>query len=212
MISRKYTGDYRLENQTEADGTIKTVPVYRGAYYVFEFEKKRTYAIRLYGACALVFWVAVLTGLLLNTRCARSLWVVFPQVLSLLPAGYASVGIWDMIKAPDQMIREKAEHVRDRISGGALAALILASASVIGSGVTAALYWEELILPADAFYIIMQLAAVAALTIMFINRRYSRVLALAAPEQDLPEGESKPGGGSEPERESERENDMEENE
>ena len=36
MVSRRYVGDYRLENVKDKNGKLVTKPVYKGKYYVFE--------------------------------------------------------------------------------------------------------------------------------------------------------------------------------
>jgi hypothetical protein len=41
VVSRKYVGDYRLENVPDRRGKLKTVPVYRGPLFRFKAQEKR---------------------------------------------------------------------------------------------------------------------------------------------------------------------------
>ena len=46
VVSRKYVGDYRLENVPDRRGKLKTVPVYRGLLFRFKAEESKVKAAK----------------------------------------------------------------------------------------------------------------------------------------------------------------------
>lgn len=182
MSSRKYVNDYRLENVETKSGKLKTVPVYRGSSYVFEAEGETLAAAKKQLAgCVLVFWIAQVTALFLNTRCSRCMWVLMPQAFSLLAFGIASVGVWMLLRADDKMTREYAQKTRDRVSGGTLMGMLLNGTALIGSIIAAVMYRKELKLPADIFYITMLVLAQTACVVSFFRRSAVKIRAINEP-------------------------------
>lgn len=171
MSFRKYAGDYGLENVPGKSGKLKTVAVYKGAGYEFvSAEGTLSRARPVLAVCAVAFWAAQLLALSLNTRCARCMWMLMPQGFSLLAFGFVTVGVWMLLRAKPPMTREYAERMRDRFSGGALMAMLLNGAALIGALIAAVMFRGELMLPADIIYIIMLAAAQAACVVCFMRR------------------------------------------
>ncbi|MBE6758508.1 MAG: hypothetical protein E7554_00265 [Ruminococcaceae bacterium] len=179
MSFRKYVGDYRLENVPDKSGRLKTKAVYKGDGYELSASPEDTAAAKpLMIVCVLLFWAAQLVALLLNTRCARCMWVLMPQAFALLAFGFASVGAWMFLRAQAPMTREYAERMRDRFSGGSFMAMILNGAALIGAVIAAFLYKDELFIPQDIVYIAMLTLAQGACVYSFINRKAADVRAI----------------------------------
>ncbi len=181
MSFRKYAGDYRLENVTGRSGKLKTVAVYKGDGYAFAASPEELSAVKpVVIACVLLFWAAQFVALLLNTRCARCMWVLMPQAFALLAFGFATVGAWMFLRAQVPMTREYAERMRDRFSGGSFMAMMLNGAALIGAIIAAFLYRDELFIPQDVVYIAMLTLAQGACVYSFINRKTTDVRAIPA--------------------------------
>lgn len=184
MSSRKYAGDYRLENVPGRSGKLKTVAVYRGAEYFLQFRPELFAALRQQIKIAVgVYWVSQLASFLLNTRLARCAWVVMPQAFSLLPFGYLTVGVMMLMKAQEPMTREYAEKMRDRFSGGSLIASVFCGAAFIGALVGAIILRAELKTASDIIYIILLAISLAACVVCFRGRRCVQIKA-QEPEAD----------------------------
>ena len=179
MSFRKYAGDYRLENVPDKSGKLKTVAVYKGDGYGLSASPEETAAARpVVIACVLLFWAAQFIALMLNTRCARCMWVLMPQGFALLAFGFATVGAWMFLRAKEPMTREYAERMRDRVSGGSFMAMVLNGAALIGSLIAAILYRDELYIPQDVVYIAMLALAQGACVYSFLNRKTAEIRAL----------------------------------
>ncbi len=171
MSFRKYAGDYGLENVPGKSGKLKTVAVYKGADYVLESTQEDVRSAKPYlGGCVIIFWLAQLGALSMSTYCARCMWVSMPQAFSLLAFGFATVGVWMLLRAKNPMTREYAERMRDRFTGGSFMAMLLGGAALIGGLLAAALSPERLMLPQDVFYLILLALALAAAVFCFVRR------------------------------------------
>jgi len=179
MSFRKYAGDYRLENVPGKSGKLKTVAVYKGDGYGFSAPAEEIAAARpMMIVGVLLFWAAQFTALLLNTRCARCMWVLMPQAFSLLAFGLATVGAWMFLRAKVPMTREYAERMRDRVSGGSFMAMLLNGAALIGAIIAVFLYKDELNIPQDVVYIAMLVLAQGAGVYGFLNRKITDIRKL----------------------------------
>ena len=132
MASRKYLGDYRLEN-VEKNGKLKTVAVYRGKHYGFRnpeaLRKERPKLI----ACAAAFWFFQLAALTVRTRCAHYIFVIMPMAFAMLPFWFTSMGLYTALTVKGSMIHEQADKLESRFSGGSLIAAALSGAALTGS-------------------------------------------------------------------------------
>ncbi|MBE6753499.1 MAG: hypothetical protein E7559_03980 [Ruminococcaceae bacterium] len=176
MSFRKYAGDYRLENIPDKKGVLKTEVVYRGAYYRFtgSAEELASAKPRLVVG-GLLFCIAQIISVTLNTRCARCMWVILPQSFAILAGALMAAGIWTLLRAPERMTREYAEKTHNRINGGSLMAMLLSGAAFISSVISAIVYRAELMLPADIFYIILLFVSALGAAYCFVNRRASAI-------------------------------------
>ncbi len=86
MIFDRYAGEYRLKNQSDASGKIKTVPVYCGKQYRISVSGDTLKAFaRKWLRSLIVNTVLFLPGLFLNGAGGRHPYVVFPYIFLLLP-------------------------------------------------------------------------------------------------------------------------------
>ena len=133
MGARKYAGDYRLENVPGKGGKLRTVPVYRGAFYRFSSPPDR---LRRAKKNCIIFLCAASVGLLLpmllTGELLRRWYVLFPLVLALVPA----FGLWrsayHLLRAGERVIREHKEQMQERFAARSIALLILAVLSLAG--------------------------------------------------------------------------------
>ena len=133
MITRKYTGDYRLENVLDAGGNLKTVPVYRGPYFRFcapAAEIRRT-KLRLM-LLILASSAALLLALILPAPVLQRLYSILPLVLCLLPTVLLWQSIWTMFRAGEKARREDRDRICDGFAAWSLVLLILSALSIVG--------------------------------------------------------------------------------
>lgn len=134
MSSRKYAGDYRLEN-VERGGKLKAVAVYRGKRYRLAdraaFERVMPRLIGL----ATAFWLAQLIALLLRTQCAHIIYVIMPMVFAMLPFWMACKAIYSAVSGSrgTYFTREQSDKLQSRLAGGSVIAAALTGASFIGT-------------------------------------------------------------------------------
>ena len=133
MVSRKYTGDYRLENITDGKGGLKTVPVYRGTWYRFaapaaELRRTGLRCLCLISLCTL----GVLVPLLLPSEMMGRWYAAMPLVLGVFPLLELWLGLRRLRTAGERFTREHRDKVRDRLSGWSMVMAVLAGLSLIG--------------------------------------------------------------------------------
>ena len=111
MVSKKYLGDYRLENRRDPKtGKIKTVPEYCGEWFGFERgadEVRRTKRLCL--ALTAAVEVLFLTVLLLNAPCGRIYYVMLPFAAMVFPAFLYDTGR-DISRQTDLRRKRKLEE------------------------------------------------------------------------------------------------------
>lgn len=133
MVSRKYVGDYRLENVPDRRGKLKTVPVYRGPLFRFKAENGVVKAAkrRLLLLTALVT-AALLATMLLRAECLTRIYIVMPLVLSILPAVLLWMGVYNLFTAGESVRRDQSERIYNRFAGWSVVLAVLSALSLIG--------------------------------------------------------------------------------
>ena len=139
MVARKYLGDYRLENREDPrSGKIKTVPVYRGAWFAFAADAnavrraKRLYPI-LSAVCALLF----LLVLLINAPSGHVAYVTLPFAAMIFPLFFCLAGSRRLLTAKDKVTREHADKICARFASSSFILALLSAISAAGH----ALFW-----------------------------------------------------------------------
>ena len=138
MISKKYTSDYRLENVTDKDGKIKTVPVYCGTYYQLASERDKLKQVRLYSLIACGFyWVFFFFGLAFDSGSLRQIYVSLPYVFSCLPAAFYSFSVYNFSKSvtnpPEKgFTRKQRDAISEKIPQNAFISFLLSCGGMLG--------------------------------------------------------------------------------
>ncbi len=133
MGARKYAGDYRLENVPGKGGKLRTVPVYRGAFYRFSAPPDRL--CRAKRNCVIFLCAAslgLLVPMLLTGELLRRWYVLFPLVLALVPAFGLWRSVYHLLRAGERVIREHRDQMQERLAARSVALLILAALSLAG--------------------------------------------------------------------------------
>ncbi len=133
MVSRKYVGDYRLENVPDRRGKLRTVPVYRGPLFRFKADKKtldraKKRSLLLTAAAS----AALLVTLLLRADILSRVYVVMPLVLAILPAALLWAGLYRLFTAGEAVQRDKSDRIHNRFAGWSVVLMALAGLSLIG--------------------------------------------------------------------------------
>ena len=133
MVSRKYVGDYRLENVPDRRGKLKTVPVYRGPLFRFKAEDGVVKAAKR----RLLLLTALATASLLVTMLLRSelltrIYVVMPLVLCILPAVLLWMGVYNLFTAGTSVRRDQSDRIYNRFAGWSVVLAVLSAFSLAG--------------------------------------------------------------------------------
>ena len=178
MVARKYLGDYRLENRVDPkSGKVKTVPVYRGAWFTFAADAnavrraKRLYPI-LSAVCALLF----LLVLLLNAPSGHAAYVTLPFAAMIFPLFFCLAGSRRLLTAKDKMTREHADKICVRFASSSFFLALFSAISAAGH----TLFWVRSGTSApDALSFAATAAILAAAVTMFQRRDDLRMKQIA---------------------------------
>ncbi|MBO5077872.1 MAG: hypothetical protein J5584_09795 [Clostridia bacterium] len=135
MVSRRYVGDYRLENVKDKNGKLVTKPVYKGKYYVFEKSAEEAgRGIRSLTACAVLAVLTLVLGLALvgNKGFASQYYTVLPMVICTLPLAYLCVAVYYLLTSKLPVIRERKEKMSDRVAKCSFVTMLLAGWNLSG--------------------------------------------------------------------------------
>ena len=139
MVSRKYAGDYRLENRADArTGKVKTVPVYAGKWYAFDADAATVRRMkRLYPALSALCAVMLLLVLTLNAPCGHVFYVMLPLVALVFPTFFAVAAAWRLLTAKEKVTREHRDRIQQRYASSLLFIILFSAISASGH----VLYW-----------------------------------------------------------------------
>ena len=133
MIFNRYAGDYRLENQTDASGRLKTVAVYRGREYYLALSagELRTFC-RKWLLWLLPIAALFVPGFFLNGAGGRRPYVTLPYIALLLPL-YLSAAMLPLLRRERTCFERKdRDRIERRSRGCPLLIALLALISGIG--------------------------------------------------------------------------------
>ena len=133
VVSRKYVGDYRLENVTDRRGKLRTVPVYRGP--LFRFISEEAVLKKAKKRCLLLTFLitaALLATMILHADILSRVYVVMPLVLSFLPTALLWAGIYSLFRSVDPVPRDKSDRIHNRFAGWSVVLIALTAFSLIG--------------------------------------------------------------------------------
>ena len=133
MVSKKYVGDYRLENVPDRRGKLKTVPVYRGPLFRFKAEESRLAITKRRMLCfTAIESAALLVTMLLRAEILSRIYVVMPLILSILPTVLLWMGLYNLFTAGKSVPRDKCDRIHNRFAGWSIVLLALAALSLVG--------------------------------------------------------------------------------
>ena len=133
VVSRKYVGDYRLENVPDRRGKLKTVPVYRGPLFRFKAEESKVKAAKR--RCLLLTLLetaALLITMILHSEMLTRIYVVMPLVLCILPTVLLWMGLYNLFTAGETVPRDRCDRIHNRFAGWSVVLLVLSAFSLIG--------------------------------------------------------------------------------
>lgn len=133
VVSRKYVGDYRLENVPDRRGKLKTVPVYRGPLFRFKAEESKVKAAKR--RCLLLTFLetaALLITMILHSEMLSRIYVVMPLVLCILPTVLLWMGLYNLFTAGETVPRDRCDRIHNRFAGWSVVLLVLSAFSMIG--------------------------------------------------------------------------------
>ncbi len=132
MVSRKYTSDYRIENEEGKNGKTKTIAVYRGDLFDWVVSKEEVEKIkRIFTFSTIIEWVLLLISLSLNTDKSRVAYVSLP----LIAVAFPLLGQTDCLfafKAKKSFERRDKDKVSEKLVSYVFVTLFLSSCSAIG--------------------------------------------------------------------------------
>ncbi len=132
MISRKYVGDYRLENVSNKNGKTVTKPVYRGD--IFNFEKDEGEIIKLKRVLmrtTIIEWMVYFFALLINSDKGRVMYVSLPLIACAFPLiGQSS--IIHTIRSNGEYRREEKDRITEKLVSYSFISLFFALCSFLG--------------------------------------------------------------------------------
>ncbi len=136
MVSRRYVGDYRLENVKDKNGKLVTKPVYKGKYYVFEKSAEEVRrGITTLSACALAAVLTLAAALVFagNKGFTSQFYTVLPMVICTLPLAFFCVAVYYLRTVKLPAVRERKEKMSDRVSKCAFIMLLMAGWNLSGT-------------------------------------------------------------------------------
>lgn len=116
MVSKKYLGDYRLENVPHPrTGKLRTVPVYRGEWFAFaENEAEIRRVKRLIPLLTALILIAFLAVLLINAPCGHMFYVMVPFAALIFPVYFQLAGCIRLLTAKTRVTREHKDKLTQR--------------------------------------------------------------------------------------------------
>lgn len=118
MGKRKYVSDYAIEDYQNEKGKLRSRRVYQGKYYRFrstpEEVKKLRYTIII--VCSLIA-ALLLPVLLADSLLSRTVYIVLPAVLSLIPAYFLVAAAIRLDPKLERFTREHRDKTENRIRG-----------------------------------------------------------------------------------------------
>jgi len=170
MISRKRLKDYRIDEQINDKGHVRSAAVYIGADYTLSppvLASGKRFLFRLSVLAGLLFVGALIPA----TRTARLMYIILPFTFSALPIFQMAGAAGSLLFAKDIMVRDRAEKISNRLPSCSLFTAILSGSAFSGLCITAAVSADGLI-TGDFIFGALSLALSLTATIIFIKCRH----------------------------------------
>ncbi len=168
MVSRKYVGDYRLENVGTKNGKTVTKAVYRGD--LFDFEKSENDVVKLKKTVlrtTVIEWLVFVLALLINSSKGRVMYVSLPLIAVAFPLLGQSRIIGLFFKKREGYKREEKDMISERLVSYTFMVLFFSLCSAIGHVINWIMYGES---NEDAILLSLTVALVASSYSLFRKR------------------------------------------
>ncbi|MBR2835115.1 MAG: hypothetical protein IKE43_05355 [Coriobacteriales bacterium] len=136
MTVNKYVADYRLIEEFDANGHVKTTTEYIGDYYYYlaepESRRKAAYAVLAAAVAECVFWIAALVP---YSAVMQRMYVSLPFVFAAVPLFLLLGVIWKIVRLKEPLEHRHADKIQNRYPatcaiGGLLEAMALIAAII----------------------------------------------------------------------------------
>ena len=139
MFSRKYAGDYRLENVKDKNGKLVTKPVYKGQYFVFEQSadniKAEVRLVTAVTAAAILLFVLALV-FYSNKGFSAQYYTLIPFLICVFPLLYLGFAVYCLIKVSRRTdmraTREEKDKMYDRLAKCTFVMMLLSGWNICG--------------------------------------------------------------------------------
>ncbi len=173
MVSRKYAGDYRLENVRNKNGKLVTKAVYRGEIFGFERpeeEVRRTR--RIFLVSTVCEWVFLIAFLFINSDKGRVMYVSLPMIAAAFPLLGQSDTVGLLYRKSGEYKREEKDRVTERLVSYLFISFFFALCSAVGHTVAWIRNGES---TADAVHLVLTVLFVFTAWNLFSKREALRM-------------------------------------
>ncbi len=133
MVSRKYAGDYRLENVKDKNGKLVTKAVYRGEIFGFERpEEEMRRSRRIFLVSTICEWVFLIAFLFINSDKGRVLYVSLPMIAAAFPLLGQSDTVGLLYRKSGEYKRQEKDRITERLVSYVFISFFLALCSAVG--------------------------------------------------------------------------------
>ena len=176
MSRNRYVKDYRLVENVNGRGRIRTTYEYIGDDYYFIADRDAVHAARkrLAALCA-AGWAAFIGALLPVSAAARSLYVILPFVVASWPLALLTGLTASLCFVHEPLEHRHADRLENRFPACAAIVMILCAVSLAGEGVNLVL---KAPLPAGDL-VFSACAAILFASALYIKRLPPRLLCRA---------------------------------
>ncbi len=171
MITRKYIGDYRLDDSLDERGKLRTRAVYVGGDYGFSAperaDKRHKWAVSwLCVAC----WLFFIGALLPNSLAAHCMYCILPFAACGLTLALETSCAVLLLRVKEPFRREQADRLNGRLPASALWTAFLSAAALLGLGLRTLLAREPLLWGDAVFAACGALLLAASVTVRRLAR------------------------------------------
>lgn len=126
---RNYAKDYIRQE----GGGKKPKYIYQGTWYVVDLSDEEYKKLKFsYGISGIVLFAMLILAGLVNTGGSRTIYVVFPYIITVFPLIYTEIGICNLVFGERRMTQKAYDYSLMRVRKSAAAIAVLAVCSAVG--------------------------------------------------------------------------------
>ena len=169
MSYRKYLQDYQIEEYVDEKGRVRNRAIYVAGDYVLSptIPKNDRYYML---AATILSWLTLIGSLIPRTHASELAYVILPFVFSALPMFFMTGAVVALLLDNEQLTRERADKIVNRIPLCPLIATVLSGAAFIGLVVSAIISWKDMLV-GDIFFGALSLLTAACASFVYIKCR-----------------------------------------